>query len=69
LSVAPSRNFIARKRRPPAAHNDKVKAELFDVLNRTNFWLPDSDISSPTFNHILEAESPRRVHFALKFLF
>jgi hypothetical protein len=47
----------------------QFRAELFDVLNRTNFRLPDCDISSPTFNHILEAEAPRQVQFALKFLF
>ncbi len=47
----------------------QFRAELFDFLNRTNFRLPDSDISSPTFNHILAAESPRQVQFALKFLF
>jgi len=47
----------------------QFRAELFDVLNRTNFRLPDCDISSPTFNQILEAESPRQVQFALKFLF
>jgi hypothetical protein len=47
----------------------QFRAELFDILNRTNFRLPGSDISSPTFNHILEAESPRQVQFALKFLF
>ncbi len=47
----------------------QFRAELFDVLNRTNFRLPDSDISSPTFNHILAAENPRQVQFALKFMF
>ncbi len=47
----------------------EFRAELFDFLNRTNFRLPDSDISSPTFNHILAAESPRQVQFALKFLY
>ena len=47
----------------------QFRAELFDVLNRTNFRLPDSDISSPTFNHILAAESPRQVQFALKFIY
>jgi hypothetical protein len=47
----------------------QFRAELFDVLNRTNFRLPDSDISSPTFNHILEAEAPRQVQFALKFMY
>jgi hypothetical protein len=47
----------------------QFRAELFDVLNRTNFRLPDSDISSPTFNHILEAQAPRQVQFALKFMY
>lgn len=47
----------------------QFRAELFDFLNRTNFRLPDSDISSPTFNHILAAENPRQVQFALKFMF
>jgi hypothetical protein len=47
----------------------QFRAELFNVLNRTNFRLPDSDISSPTFNHILEAGTPRQVQFALKFMF
>jgi len=47
----------------------QFRAELFDILNRTNFRLPDSDISSPTFNHILAAQSPRQVQFALKFIY
>ena len=47
----------------------QFRAELFDVLNRTNFRLPDSDISSPTFNHILASQAPRQVQFALKFLY
>jgi len=47
----------------------QFRAELFNVLNHTNFRLPDSDISSPTFNHILAAQSPRLVQFALKFLY
>jgi hypothetical protein len=47
----------------------QFRAELFNVLNRTNFRLPDSDISSPTFNHILAAEAPRQVQFALKFIY
>jgi hypothetical protein len=47
----------------------QFRAELFNVLNRTNFRLPDSDISSPTFNHILSAQAPRQVQFALKFMY
>lgn len=47
----------------------QFRAELFDILNRTNFRLPDSDISSPTFNHILASQAPRQVQFALKFMY
>ena len=47
----------------------QFRAELFNILNHTNLRLPDSDISSPTFNHVLEAQPPRLVQFALKFLF
>ncbi|MGH9585854.1 MAG: carboxypeptidase regulatory-like domain-containing protein [Acidobacteriaceae bacterium] len=47
----------------------QFRAELFNILNRTNFRLPDSDISSPTFNHILAAGTPRQVQFALKFMY
>jgi hypothetical protein len=47
----------------------EFRAELFNVLNHPNFRLPDSDISSPTFNRILAAQSPRLVQFGLKFLY
>jgi hypothetical protein len=47
----------------------QFRAELFNFLNHTNLRLPDSDISSPTFNQVLEAQSPRLVQFALKFLY
>ncbi len=47
----------------------QFRAELFNSLNHTNLRLPDSDISSPTFNQILEAQPPRLVQFALKFLY
>ncbi len=47
----------------------QFRAEFFNLLNHTNFRLPDSDISSPTFNHILAAQPPRLIQLALKFLF
>ena len=47
----------------------QFRAEFFNILNHTNFRLPDSDISSPTFNQILEAQSPRLIQLALKFQF
>jgi Carboxypeptidase regulatory-like domain/TonB dependent receptor len=45
----------------------QFRAELFNILNHTNFHLPNSDISSPTFNQILAAEPPRLIQFGLKF--
>jgi hypothetical protein len=45
----------------------QFRAEFFNILNHTNFHLPNSDISSRTFNHILEAEPPRLIQFGLKF--
>jgi hypothetical protein len=45
----------------------QFRAELFNVLNHTNFKLPDSDISSRTFNHILDANEARVIQFGLKF--
>jgi hypothetical protein len=47
----------------------QFRVELFNFLNHTNFRLPDSDISSPTFNQILAAQPARQVQFALKFTY
>lgn len=47
----------------------QFRAEFFNILNHTNFRLPDSDMNSPTFNEILEAQPPRLIQFALKFTF
>ena len=47
----------------------QFRAEFFNLLNHPNFRLPDSDISSPTFNQILTALPPRLIQLALKFNF
>jgi hypothetical protein len=47
----------------------QFRAEFFNLFNRTNFRLPVSDISSPTFGQIQQALSPRLIQFALKVLF
>jgi hypothetical protein len=47
----------------------QFRAELFNFLNHTNFRLPDSDISSPTFNQILAAQPARQIQFGLKFTY
>ncbi len=46
----------------------QFRVEAFNVLNRTNFGLPDNFIGSPTFGQILSAGDPRRIQLALKFL-
>ena len=56
ISIAESKQF-------------QFRAELFNVLNHANFRLPDSDISSPTFNEIQAAQPAREIQLALKFLF
>jgi len=47
----------------------QFRAEFFNLFNRANFRLPNSDISSPTFGQIQQALAPRLIQFAMKFLF
>jgi hypothetical protein len=47
----------------------QFRIEAFNVLNHTNFNLPDNFVGSPTFGQILSAGDPRRIQLALKFLF
>ena len=47
----------------------QFRIEAFNLLNRTNFDLPDIFFGSPTFGRIQSAQSPRRVQFGAKFLF
>ena len=49
--------------------NLQFRTEVFNVLNHTNFSLPDNYVGSPTFGQISSAGDPRRVQFALKWLF
>jgi hypothetical protein len=47
----------------------QFRAEFFNIFNHPNFLLPDSDISSPTFNQIQQTQPQRLIQLALKFLF
>ena len=47
----------------------QFRAEFFNLFNRANFRLPNSDISSPTFGQIQKALAPRLIQFALKLQF
>jgi len=46
-----------------------LRAEVFNVINRTNYDLPDSFFGSPTFGRILGAGSPRRFQFGVRTTF
>ncbi|MPY86888.1 MAG: hypothetical protein GEU99_03105 [Luteitalea sp.] len=46
----------------------QIRVEVFNLLNRTNFDLPDNFFGSPTFGQILSAGAPRRVQIGVKIL-
>jgi len=46
----------------------QFRAEFFNLLDRTNFDLPDLFFGSPTFGTIASAQSPRHVQFGLKMI-
>jgi len=46
-----------------------LRAEFFNLLDHNNFNQPDNYFGSPSFGQVVSAGSPRRIQFALKFLF
>jgi hypothetical protein len=47
----------------------EFRAEMFNLLNRVNFGVPNDIIGSPTFGVVQNALPPRQIQLALKFLF
>ena len=47
----------------------QFRVEAFNLLNRTNFNLPDAVVGSPTFGQVLSSSAPRHVQLGVKFLF
>ena len=48
----------------------QFKSEFFNILNSTNYSVPDSNVQDPAFGHILSAAGTgREIQFALKILF
>jgi hypothetical protein len=47
----------------------QFRAECFNVANHANFGLPDNDIASPNFGHVLEAGAPRLMQFGIKLIY
>ncbi len=60
---------IVKNTRVAERLNVQFRAEFFNLLNHTNFNLPDNFLGSPTFGQITSAQDPRRLQLALKFLF
>jgi hypothetical protein len=47
----------------------QVRAEAFNLFNRTNYGQPDNFVGSPTFGQVLSAGSPRRLQLGARLLF
>ena len=47
----------------------QFRMEFFNLLNRTNFDLPEGFVDRPTFGKIISAGPARQIQFALKLLF
>jgi hypothetical protein len=47
----------------------QLRAEVFNLLDRANFGLPDGFFGSPSFGRLVSAGTPRRVQLGLKLLF
>ena len=47
----------------------QLRAEAFNLLNRSNFHLPDAFVGSPTFGQVVSADSPRRCQFGVRLIF
>ena len=61
---------LAFARRVPFSRGAlQIRLEVFNVMNWTNFDLPDNFFGSPTFGQILSAGAPRRVQIGVKFIY
>jgi hypothetical protein len=59
---------LLRELRLGGSRRLQLRAEAFNLLNRTNFDLPDNFLGSPTFGRILSAGSPRRIQFGTRLI-
>ncbi len=60
---------LARKFRVRESQNIEIRAEAFNLQNRTNFLNPTAAVSSSNFGRILTDVSPRIMQFAVKYAF
>ena len=63
-------NLALLKRVPLGGRTSlQLRAEAFNLLNRTNFDLPDNFYGSPTFGQVLSAGAPRHIQFGARLTF
>ncbi len=62
--LAVNKNFLIRE-----GINLQFRSEFFNVLNHTNFGIPDVVITDAAFGQIRTTLPPRQIQFALKLLF
>jgi hypothetical protein len=54
----------------PNGHRVSLRTDIFNVLNRANFGIPDRFLEAPGFGRATNTVTPgRRIQFALKYLF
>jgi hypothetical protein len=62
--LALNKNFQVRE-----AVRVQFRSEFFNVLNHTNFGIPNSRVTDAAFGTIRSTYAPRQIQFALKVLF
>ncbi len=50
-------------------HLVQFRAEIFNLFNHANLGNPGTTIGTPTFGRILNANDPRLIQLALKYIF
>jgi|GEM_PF-103636 len=61
---------LVKKTRIAENHEIEFRSEFFNIFNRPNFALPDSEVTSPTFGRIFNTVgAPRIIQFALRYSF
>jgi hypothetical protein len=65
LDVMVARNF----RMPWEGHQVQFRFESFNFTNTANFGRPNAGVGTPAVGQITSAEDPRRIQFALKYVF